>query len=314
MSTLPGTFLVRRDRLWAAIALSGLLVGCGGGGSRPEVPRFERITMSSIAAVRDNVTGIVWARQLGACPVGSPSGAGDPAALELTQLADLGESALRPFFAFVLDAESPQQIKARESVNSVSPARVWAVDFGVAALGGLSDQASGDTDVNDWCVLSRSSAVPTISYPATPAINGTVTAGGLIWKVCTEGSTWNWTGDISTSTCTGTPTKVKSSAAQVLADAANTARFGGATGWRLPTKNELSALLQLENDLSTQTLLPGAFGVDSLGSVPVYWSSTRSAYNQQVWTVDFSGSVDPGGVVRAPETDDAYVRLVRTAP
>jgi Protein of unknown function (DUF1566) len=313
MSPLSGTLSIRRDRLWAAIALSGLLVGCGGGGGAPDVPRFERITVSGNAAVRDNVTGIVWAGQLGACADPSLQ----PAAFELGQLADLGASTLRPYFAFVPDAPSPNAplIKAKEAVVNGPTGTVWAVDFGRVELGGLSNQATGDTSA--WCVLSRTSATPTITYPTTPATNGTVTAAGLTWKVCTEGSTWDWTGDISTSVCRhpGTPVPVTIDAVQALVDTANRDRFAGATGWRLPTKNELSALLQLENDLSTSTLLPAVFdNTDSLGTVPVYWSSSRSADSTKAWTVDYSDSTNPGGVVLAPLTDSAYVRLVRTAP
>lgn len=307
MSPLPGTLSTRCHRAWLAVALSGLLAACGGGGgSSPEVPRFERISVSGTDAVRDNVTGIVWAGRLGC--TGLPSGASEPAAFELAQLTDLGESVLRPYFGFVLNATSPI-IKAKEAVNGVSDGSVWAVDFGATALGGLSNEAPGDTSA--WCVLSRTSATPTITYPATPASNGTVTAAGLTWKVCTEGSTWNSTAG----NCTGTPSTVAAAGAQALADAANTASYAGATGWRLPTKNELSALLQLENDLSTTTLLPAAFNnADSLGTIPVYWSSSRSADATRAWTVDYSDSTDPGGVVLAPLTDLAYVRLVRTTP
>jgi Protein of unknown function (DUF1566) len=303
MSPLPGKFAIRCHRSWLALALSGLLAACGGGGGSADVPRFERTSVGGIDAVRDNVTGIVWAGRLGS--TGLPGGASEPAAVELAQLTELGASTLRPYFGFVLDAGSPL-IKAKEAVNGVTGNRVWAVDFGVVELGGLSDEAAGD--VSSLWVLSRKSATPSITYPSTPASNGTVTAAGLTWKVCTEGSAWNG------STCTGTPTLVAASGTQALVNAANTANFGGATGWRLPTKNELSALLQLENDLSTRTLLPAAFDSDNLGAVPVYWSSSRSSDATRAWTVDFSDNTDPGGVVLAPLTDLVHVRLVRTAP
>lgn len=308
MSPFSGTLSTRPDRLLVAIALSGLLVGCGGGGGAADVPRFERITASGTAAVRDNVTGIVWKGQLGACTDPSLQ----PAVFELAQLADLGESVLRPYFGFVLDAAP--LIKAKEAVNNGPSGVVWAVDFGNVELGGLSDQASGDTTA--WCVLSRTSATPTITYPAQAATNGTVTAAGLTWKVCTEGSTW----DSTTSACTGSATAVALSSAQALADAANTANFAGSTAWRLPTKNELSALLQIENDLSTTTLLPAAFDADTLGSGDLlqYWSSSSSSNATRTWIVDFSDRVDPGGVeaidpIVSP-APAAYVRLVRTAP
>lgn len=294
-------WLVHRAGL--AIALSGLLAACGGGGGSVEVPRLESTTVNGVAAVRDNTTGIVWAARLG--NTGLPGTAVEPAAAELLRLTDQGAAALAPYFSFVLDAASPL-IKARESVNGVD-GRVWAVDFGVASVGGLSDQATADTDVNSLYVLSRRSNPPALAY--FPASNGTVTAGGLIWKVCSEGSTW------SGSDCTGSASTVAAADAQALADAANTARFAGATDWRVPTQQELRGLLQLETDLSGGgNLLPTAFSVDSLGVLPLYWSSSVSSDPAFAWVVDFSGGIDPGGIDLAPVTDLAHVRLVRTAP
>lgn len=309
ISATSSRWLVHRAGL--AMALSGLLAACGGGGGTVEVPRFESTTVSGVAAVRDNTTGIVWAAQL---DISKPSGADVPTAAELLQLTDLGGSVLDQHFSFV----QGKLIKAQPVVGV--DGRVWTVDFGYVAAGGLSDQAATDTDVNSLYVLSRRTTAPSVAY--FPASNGTVTAGGLIWKVCSEGSTW------SGSVCEVIPDPdnpdaaipdaakpVTAAGAQALADAANTARFAGATGWRVPTRQELRALLQLQNDLSGDgNLLPTAFSVDSLGVLPQYWSSTVSSVPTEAWVVDFSGRTDPGGIDLAPVTDLAHVRLVRTAP
>jgi hypothetical protein len=288
------------------------LAACGGGGSEPLLPRFESTSVGGTAAVRDNATGITWAASLG--NTGLPAGATEPKAAELWRLTDLGADTLRPYFGLVLNVPL-LVIKTAEQVVGNSSV-VWAVDFGqLNDLGSLGDVSSDDTDLKSWYVLSRRSATSSVTYPAA-ILNGTVTAAGLTWKVCSEGR------NLSDAGCTGSATLVAANGAQALADTANTNGFAGGAGWRVPTKQELRSLLQLENDVSasTSTLLPGAFGVDALGMtlgkpvIPVYWTSGRSADGQKAWVVDFSGYSDPGGVELYELTDAAHVRLVRNAP
>ena len=294
-------------RLVLTLALTGLLAACGGGGSA-DVPHFETTTVNGVAAVRDNTTGIVWAAQLGS--TGLPGTARLATAAELLQLNDQGASVLDQYFAFA----QGKLVQAQAVVGK--PDVVWAVDFGFEVNGGLSDQAATDTDLSSLYVLSPQTSAAPLTYPASPASNGTVTAGGLMWKVCSEGNVWNSTARSCTQTLVlgGDPRLVAAANAQALATAANTARFAGFTGWRVPTKKELRALLQLQNDLSDRNLLPAAFLADNIGAVPQYWSSNFSSDNADAWQVDFSVSGDSGGIDLAPADDLAHVRLVRTAP
>lgn len=296
------------------IALSALLAACGGGPAEPDpLPRFEPTTVGSTPAVRDNQTGIVWAAKLGSENL--PAGSAEPTVAELLQLTDAGEAALRPYFGFVLDDVATPQlneaklIKAKEAVVGVSGLS-WTVDFGVRGEpGGLSDEATGATpDYENWYVLSRRSVPSAVVYPPVSG-SGTVSAGGLSWKFCSEGSTWNGTG------CSGQPSRVAAGGAQALAHAANSAKFAGSTDWRVPTLQELRTLLQLEKDVNGSNLLPGSFAGDpgAADALPQYWTNGRASTGTQAWLVDFSGGVDPGGIELAPVGDQAFVRLVRAS-
>jgi hypothetical protein len=307
MNKCPERTVTCSRRVLLAIALTVVLAACGGGGGEPPPPppppRFESISVGGTAAVRDNVTGIVWAASLG--NTGLPAGATEPKAAELWRLTDLSADTLRPYFDLVLDATP--LIKTKEEVLGVG-GRLWAVDFGQTneqALGSLGDENSSDVLVKSLFVLSRRSEISSVTYPQQADPNGTVTAAGLTWKVCSEGRSLSGAG------CTGTATLVAASGAQALAAAANTNGFAGGAGWRVPTKQELRSLLQLENDVSQGTLLPAVFDAPTL---PQYWSSGRSSDGNSGWLVDFSGQPDIGGVELAPIVNLAYVRLVRNAP
>lgn len=318
MKKILGQTPTRASRTLLTIALSAMLVACGGGGGPAEVnppPRFESITVGNTAAVRDNQTGIVWATKLGSD--GLPSGYDEPTAAELLHLTDVGAAALRPYFGFVLDAASPL-IKAKEAVKGKS-GLTWAVDFGARwnELGGLSDEATGEApDFENWYVLSRQSEAAGVLYPPVSE-RGTVTAAGLSWKFCTEGSTWvGRFGGLGRCTDESAAKQSFTQAEQAVV-AANSARFDGETGWRLPTPQELRSLLQLENNVVSGNLLPSSFAGDpgAAAVLPLYWTSGRSADGTKAWVVDFSGNPDPGGIelVSVDGSDGAYVRLVRTS-
>lgn len=316
MKKILGQTPTRASRTLLTIALSAMLVACGGGGGPAEgnpPPRFESITVGSTAGVRDNQTGIVWAAQLGS--EGLPNGYLEPTAAELLQLTDVGAAALRPYFGFVLDAASPL-IKAKEAVNGlVDPVRpqTWAVDFGTRwrdDLGSLTNEATGAVpDFHNWYVLSRQSEAAGVFYPPVSE-RGTVTAAGLSWKFCTEGRTW--VKEIRG--CTGPVTLEDVSFAEAE-QMANNATFDGQTDWRLPTPQELRSLLQLGNNVGSGNLLPSSFAGDPGAGARslMYWTSRRSTDGTYAWVVDFSGQPEPGGIELAPVAEQAYVRLVRTS-
>lgn len=291
-----------RNHRLLVLVLVAFLASCGGGGG-DVTTRFEAVTVGSTPAVRDNHTGMVWAARLGAEDL--PSQKALPSASELWQLTDSGRAALRPHFAFVLDAANPL-IRVADPINT-SDVRVWAVDFGFDLdIGGISDQATDD--VNTWYVLSRAGSSKATSY--LDLGDGLVLAGNLIWKMCTEGSVWN---PVSAS-CDGDPSFFNASDAQLQANHVNAQEFANAKDWQLPTQQQLRSLLQLENQLNLTGLLPAVFAKDTPVETPSYWSSGRSTDGQFAWQVDFTGGVDPGGVSLFPVTDRAHVRLVRVQP
>lgn len=282
---------------------SVFLASCGGGGGGK--PRFESATVENTPAVRDNHTGIVWAASLGTDDL--PSQSSLPTAAELWQLTDLGVAALTPNFAFVLNAPNPL-IRVADKVNTTATdVRVWSVDFGLdLEIGGISDQAPDDAST--WHVLSRTRA--TVATAHRDLSDGSVLAGNLIWKMCTEGSVWS----VVKSTCVGTPSLLNAQAAQLVANQLNLTGFANSHEWQLPTQQQLRSLLQLENQLDVTGLLPSAFAKDAPVALPLYWSSSRTLDGEFAWQVDFSGGGDPGGISLAQLSDLAHVRLVRVLP
>jgi hypothetical protein len=277
----------------------------GGGGGAPEAPpRLQAITHQGTPAIRDNVTGIIWAGKLGAEDLPA-RGVDLPTAAELLTLADSGEQVLQTQLGFLLNTPYPV-VKASDLVIGSSATVAWAVDFGARGEpGGLSDE--NPNDALSWYVLSRPAASAPVFYSVNARF-GMVETDNLMWKLCSQGA--EWTG----SSCTGTPTRVTGT--EALATSSWGSYAGYNSGWRLPTKKELQGLLQLSNNLSPGgSLLPAAFIGDAVGSdLAQYWSSTRAsgASPQRAWQVDFSVLPDPGGVERALLTDTAYIRLVRS--
>lgn len=301
MSTTDASLWNPKKNRFLILVLSVFLASCGGGGGGN--PRFESATVENTPAVRDNHTGIVWAASLGTDDL--PSQSSLPTAAELWQLTDLGVAALTPNFAFVLNAPNPL-IQVADKVNTTD-VRVWSVDFGLdLEIGGISDQATDDAST--WHVLSRTRA--TVATAHIDLSDGSVYAGNLIWKMCTEGSVWS----VDKSTCVGTPPLLNAQAAQLVANQLNLTGFANSQEWQLPTQQQLRSLLQLENQLDVTGLLPSAFAKDAPVAKPLYWSSSRTLDGEFAWQVDFSGGVDPGGISLAPLTDLAHVRLVRVLP
>ncbi len=117
----------------------------------------------------------------------------------------------------------------------------------------------------------------------------TDTSTKLVWKRCVEGMKWDG------KTCAGKATKLK------LADARELAKSGS---WRLPTKEELSGMLDKNGKKKAldKTSFPAA-------PVRLYWAlRPESTDNLNHWLVDMGngkafGNTRPGG---------NYVRLVRS--
>jgi len=287
-----------------------LLAACGGGGgggdAPPAPPRFEQTTVGVATGIRDNNTGIVWAAQLS--PAANSPGA-LPTAQELLNLADLGSAAISTNFAFLVGKEVPTNETLRN--QGTEP---WVVSFTSDLRGGLRNDLPL-AGAAHWRVLQRpttSTASAVFEYVG----NGTVTRQGtdLMWRLCSEGS--NPVLTPNTISCSGTPSSLSMAQAKALPSI-----FAGYSGWRLPTKQELQTLLKLSNP--TDSLLAEPFKSaeqTTLANAGVleYWTSTAATTDPSadVWAVDFSLGIDPGGVVLAPVTSQvvpptALVRLVR---
>jgi len=116
----------------------------------------------------------------------------------------------------------------------------------------------------------------------------------LVWQRCVLGETWNG------SACEGTPDLLSWSGALQAADGHVQ---DGADDWRLPSRNELYAIVEDRCQLPAinGTVFPGA-------PVGGHWSSSPYAGGtDEAWIVDF----DSGRVVPAPEQTLLPVRLVR---
>lgn len=126
--------------------------------------------------------------------------------------------------------------------------------------------------------------------------DGTVTdtASGLLWKRCSEGQTWDGT------TCAEAATAHSWREAMDLADAAT---YAGKEDWRLPSLEELAALV--EKACSRPAIDPQVFPGTAAA---VYWSSTADTTNvDYAWLVHFhDGHGAKGHKYRA-----GHVRLVR---
>ena len=147
------------------------------------------------------------------------------------------------------------------------------------------------------------SAVPatTPNSAFTVHNDGTVTHNttGLMWKVCSEGQTWN-AGD---SSCSGSAsTHTWQQALQIPQTLNVGGGYAGHSDWRLPNLKELKSIVEL------QCSYP-AINAAVFSNIPAfYWSSSPSAYGgNHAWGVDFAsgyGRYDYRNYYN-------YVRLVR---
>ena len=313
-TTMTHTFFPRWTAFRPAAIGAAVLVfltacgGGGGGGGEPAATvRFEPTTVGAASGIRDNSTGIVWAAQLSA-NANSPGLL--PSANELMTLADAGAAVISTNFSFLVGKEVPTNETLRNL--GVEP---WVVSFTNDMRGGLRNDVPL-AGAAHWRVLQRPTPTPpTLTAPDGFQYDrdGLVTqAGVLMWRLCTEGTQFV----ASTLSCTGVPSSLSLTQAKALPSSG----FGGYSGWRLPTKQELQSLLKLSNP--TGTLLAAPFksaeqATLTNAGVLAYWTSTAASSDpaSDVWAVDFSLDIDPGGVALAPVTGvlppTALVRLVR---
>lgn len=124
--------------------------------------------------------------------------------------------------------------------------------------------------------------------------DGTVTdtQTGLIWKQCLEGQEGKG--------CYGKASRMTWEFAMQQAQTADTTRFAGQRGWRLPTVKELSSIVerQCQNPAVNLSIFP-------LMPAQSVWTSNQSDPN--AWSVDFS----KGQPFQSFKAGGKYVRLVR---
>ncbi len=237
-------FSPARAAMGSLLTAVALLAGCGGGGggSSGPTPDFEFVSVSGVAGVRDNRTKMVWARTLG-----DPNlrGSRFPTAAELLRLVEGTDSAVFQSYFGSTVAAPPFRVS---EPNYVDGPAVWTIDVsGVSARGAVSAAPAANT-TSAWYVLqpgvATTSAVKYVQYLNLGLLwpESGWSGSALMWKMCAEGSAW----DNSSAKCTGSPGLYNATTAQVAVDAANTARFGGFSDWRLPTKQELQSLLKLD--------------------------------------------------------------------
>ena len=270
------------------IALVIAATGCGGGGGS-DTPRFQETRVNGVAGIRDNTTGLVWAKTF---PTTAPTYSRLPYASELLRLVHTTSVSERDTtFSFAFSATNPP-FKLADAAPAPS---VWAVDVGGYFSNDLSDNvppgallSKGATDLtNQWYLLfTAANAGP--SYPLS--VSGDVVYSDpenrLMWRRCVEGTTWNATaGQCSDGTATSY------THAQALSQA-QAARYGGYSDWRLPTVLELQYLLKL--DSTTGPYISASAFKDVNTKVnwttdpvdPPFRTATQATTNTH-WTVDF---------------------------
>lgn len=126
---------------------------------------------------------------------------------------------------------------------------------------------------------------------------------GLIWKRCAEGY------EFANGVCTGVGRKSKWEDAKLMAQQS---RFLGQSDWRLPTKEELAAVMGTYDECKNNDWKNGEYAASKaiVHSSGLYWSSSPYVGKSSVaWGVNFVNG--DGGY--GDHDDTGYVRLVRAS-
>lgn len=303
------------------LVLLSLVAACGGGGSA--APRFEKISVGAVAAVKDNTTGLVWAEQP-ALNEQSPGSA--PSVQELLTLTDAGEEAIAANFPGFLNQEIQSNESRTREVLVGSERRIetlpWLVSFSPSNLGEVRDgEPLSGAPFSSLRVLDRTKYSPP-KFERIENFPEVLWQDNLVWQLCTHGTSYNPTNRV----CEGVPEALEFNQARDLATRLSNESYGGYFGWRLPTKQELQKLLSLTN--TNDSLLAAPFSVyeratlNDWSSRPLstleYWTSSSAPASQfdptepVLWVVDFRHGQDLGGVNTTNVSQvKALVRLVR---
>ena len=295
----------------ALLALVSACGGGGGGGGGSPTLRFEQVSLGAVAEVIDNSTGLVWAAQPA---VNEQSPGSSPSVQELLTLTDAGKDAIAQNFPLFLN----QEIQSNESRMTLP----WVVSFSPSNLGEVRDgEPLAGAPFSSLRVLDRDKYSPTPKFDRGEALLDVAWQGNLMWQLCTRGTTY----DHISGVCKGVPEAFEFNQAKELASKLSNERYGGYSGWRLPTKEELQKMLSLSN--ANGSLLAAPFSVVervtlndwSTKNNPLeYWTSTEAPVEKPdptdpvVWVVNFDLGLDPGGVNTTNVSNvKALVRLVR---
>jgi hypothetical protein len=299
------------------VLLSVGFVGCGGGGGGA-APHFA---LDANGVLTDSTTGIRWAQvAAGSAPTSAQRW---PTVDELHYLIDKSSLADLPtqFSATLLNND----LVFAGDVNNSRANALWGVSFASYNLGAVYNVDATDLPTvatpqpKQLVVVTAGSPVAfnrshansnyTLSSTNTQGVLATYDKeNNLTWKTCSEGMTLT----PSKATCAGVPTMYS------LADLAS---LTIPDGWRLPTRYELSGLLDRTKGPLTNphTYMLNTEFFDTLASSigwwdatvltfppRIYWSSTTDA-NAKKFVISF----DEGSI--RPDTGGSYyIRLVRS--
>lgn len=261
------------------VCMSGEAAGTGACAASPPQPANQSAaTANQWACTKDNHTGLTWSMQTS---VDNWSNAGTtlPAAANAASRCGFGSG-----------WRLPTRRELLQIVNNGTATPAIATGYFTGAAGTLSSAYwSADSDAalagSAWTVTFATGAPAPADKVTGPGIavrlvhgavtppgsfsangDGTVTDSvtGLTWDQCSYGQS-------GTGCATGTATQYVWSQALAVAVTANTANYKGHNDWRLPSKNELESLIDI-NAAGGPALDRIAF--PATPATGIYWTST----------------------------------------
>lgn len=307
------------QRMWtriASICVLSFIASCGGGGGGGQEPRpnFERVTIAGVPGVKDNRTGLVWASQLGKI---NAQGSRLPDAVELLDLVDRFEyeasasqkTEMSQFFGFAL-TENDRPIKSRQSFEA--PANVDLV----VIVGEASEDdplprgfayLEANPPVQTWYVLSGGLQVSGLSSEVR---TGLIIQSDKMWKACPEGMV------LAGTSCTDAAKRYSDvNEARAAVIEANQAPDRIYSDWRLPSKQELSSLLDLKSTGPVFIQQPFKSRVSEI-RLPflTVTDCSKPGLCMSPWVVRFQFDVGPDSFVRQRlDNEQFHLLLVRDA-